>query len=284
MPEGGSLRFALIAAVTCLLVGCQRSEPARLATDHNRPASIAAEALIEPDFGVSGTFSIAAVDPESGICGVAVASMFPAVGSAGPYVKGGVGAFCTQHYHNPDFGPRALELLEQEKQPNAILAELLAGDMRAGQRQLAIVDRNGNTAQHNPPGAPQSSRWWGAISGRNYACQGNTLCGPQVLTTMASAFESTRATLADRLLAALVAGDCAGGDHRGRLAAAVVLAKPGVEGLWLDVHVDKSDDAVLELAKQYVEMRHESQGAWAESHRPWQHPCADRPEPKPPQE
>jgi uncharacterized Ntn-hydrolase superfamily protein len=257
------------------LVGCGR---APTAAEGDRVG----HSVLEPDHGVSGTFSIAAVDPETGICGVAVASMYPAVGAVVPHVRGGVGAFCTQHWHNPDFGPKALEMLAQEKLPDEIVLELLRDDARAEQRQLAIVDRKGRTAQHNPSQAPDDSRWWGSMSGRFYACQGNTLCGSQVITGMAGAYESTKGSLADRLMAALVAGDCAGGDHRGRLAAGIVVAKPGVEGAWLELRVDTSDDAVLDLARQYVELKHEAKGAWSEGKAPWQHPCPNRPESKPP--
>lgn len=120
----------------------------------------ASGAALGPDHGISGTFSIAAVDPETGVCGVAVASRYPAVGAVVPHVRGGVGTFCTQHYHNPDFGPKALELLEKQKLPDEIVLELLRDDPRAEQRQLAVVDRMGRVAQHNPSQAPEGSRWW----------------------------------------------------------------------------------------------------------------------------
>jgi uncharacterized Ntn-hydrolase superfamily protein len=210
------------------------------------------------DDHVSRTFSIVAVDPDRGECGAAVASKFPAVGAAVPFVRAGVGAVCTQHLHNVTFGPRALDLLEEGKSPHDVLAELLRNDPIPGQRQLAIIDTGGRTAQHNPTQAPERSRWWGAASGRNYACQGNTLVSRHVIAAMGTAFEAADGSLADRLIAALVAGDCAGGDHRGRLAAAIIVAKPGVEGAWLDLRVDKSDDAVLELARRYAELDHEA--------------------------
>jgi len=217
-----------------------------------------------PPTEISATFSIVAIDPEAGICGAAVASKFPAVGNVVPYVRGGVGAFCTQHYHHPEFGPRALELLEQDKDPNEILAELLRDDSHAATRQLAIIDRRGQTAQHNPVDAPESSRWWGAMSGRYYACQGNTLAGREVIEAMSKAYETQTGSLADRLLAALVAGDSAGGDHRGRLAAGIVVAKPGSDR-WLDLHVDASDDAVTELARKYEQLEHDAKGDVHES-------------------
>ncbi len=77
---------------------------------------------------------------------------------------------------------------------------------------------------------------------------------------MARAYEQTQGSLADRLMAALVAGDKAGGDHRGRLAAGIRVAKKGVDGCWLELYVDKSDDAVTDLAKQYAALKHEAKG------------------------
>src|SRR5688572_23684952 len=83
-----------------------------------------------PDYGVSATFSIVACDPESGVCGAAVASKYPAVGKVVPYVRAGVGAFCTQHWHNPKIGERALDLLADGKLPEEVLGELLKDDER----------------------------------------------------------------------------------------------------------------------------------------------------------
>ena len=230
----------------------------------------------------TATFSIVAADPESGTCGAAVASKYPAVGKVVPVAKGGVGAFCTQHYHQPEYRQRALELLEADRSPQEVLVELLRDDSSAGGRQLAVIDRHGRTAQHNPFSAGQRSRWWGAASGRFYAAQGNTLTGSDVIAKMAAAYEDTTGSLADRLMAALVAGDCAGGDHRGRLAAGIVVARPETDGPWLELYVDKSDDAVIELAKKYVELEHEAKGGWSDGKLPWQHPCENRLEPAAP--
>jgi uncharacterized Ntn-hydrolase superfamily protein len=214
---------------------------------------------------LAATFSIVAIDPESGQCGAAVASKYPAVGKVVPYVRADVGAFCTQHYLVAEWGPRALDLLAKKLPPEAVLTELLAGDSRPEQRQLALIDMRGRTAVHNPTAAPESSRYWGTITGRNFSCQGNTLTGRQVITDMAAAFEETNGSLADRLMAALVAGDRAGGDHRGRLAAGIRVAKTGIKGDWLALDVDESDDAVEELLAKYRELEHDAKGAWLES-------------------
>jgi len=233
---------------------------------------------------LTATFSIVAVDPDGGICGAAVASKYPAVGKVVPYVRAGVGAFCTQHHHVPAWGERALDLLEQGADPQAVLVELLKEDPQPELRQLAIVDMQGRAAQHNPTAAPEKSRYWGAMSGRHYCCQGNTLTGREVIVAMADAYENTSGSLADRLMAALIAGDCAGGDHRGRLAAGIRVSKHDVDGDWLELYVDESDDAVIELARQYARLQHEAKGTWRGGQMPCEHPCRSRPAPAAPRD
>ena len=224
-----------------------------------------------PEFGVSATFSIVAVDPETGVCGAAVASKYPAVGRVVPYVRPDVGAFCTQHWHHPPWGEQALDLLAAGHSPEEVLGLLLHNDQRRDKRQLAIIDMQGRAANRNPADADPSGIYWGAMSGRFYACQGNTLTGRNVIVAMAKAYEETEGSLTDRLVAALVAADCAGGDHRGRLAAGVRVAKTGHEGHWFELYVDESDDAVIDLLKQYVEIEHEAKGDW--TRKPFTHPC-----------
>ncbi len=236
-----------------------------------------------PTGEVSATFSIVAADPEAGACGAAVASKFPAVGKVVPYVRAGVGAFCTQHWHHPAWGPKALDLLEQGKTPEDVLAELLRGDREHQKRQLAIVDATGRAVNRNPSRPDPSGVWWGGATGRYYACQGNTLTGPEVIAAMARAYETTKGSLADRLVAALVAGDCAGGDHRGRLAAGIRVAKKGIPGCWLELDVDQSDDAVVELLAKYARLKHDAKGDWPGAKLSVTPPCPHRPQPKAPQ-
>jgi len=231
---------------------------------------------------VTATFSIAAVDPETGICGGAVASKYPAVGKAVVFARAGVGVVCTQHYNLARFGKDGLDLLEKGKLPEEAMGELLKDDPGRDGRQLAMVDMHGRAVLRHPVKAGKGSNYWGGMSGRFYACQGNTLTGREVIVAMAQAYEDTKGSLADRLMAALIAGDCAGGDHRGRLAAGIRVCKRGVEGYWLDLHVDKSNDAVIELAQKYVELKHEAKGNWPGGQPPFKHPCPKRPEPKPP--
>ncbi len=216
--------------------------------------------LVAPKAGVSGTFSIVAVDPNTGVCGAAVASKYPAVGKVVPYARGGVGAFCTQHWHNPAWGERALDLLAEGHLPEQVLAELLRDDERRDKRQLAIIDMSGRAANRNPANADPSGIWWGAVSGKYYACQGNTLASQEVVFAMARAYEQTQGSLADRLMAAMIAGDRAGGDHRGRLAAGIRVARKGVKDYWLELYVDESDDAVNDLARKYASLEHDAKG------------------------
>jgi len=216
----------------------------------------------EPLVEKTATFSICAVDPETGLCGAAVASKYPAVGRVVPYVRAGVGAFCTQHYHVPQWGEPVLDLLAEGKRPEEILAGLLKNDKQPEMRQLGIIDMQGQAAVHNPTAAPEGSRYWGAMTGRYYCVQGNTLAGREVITEMAKAYEDTKGSFTDRLLASLLAGDAVGGDHRGRLAAGVRVAKTGTEGYWFELYVDESDDAVVDLLGKYAERKHEARGVW----------------------
>jgi len=200
------------------------------------------------------TFSIVAVEPALGVCGAAVASMCPAVGDVVPSVRAGVGAFCTQCHAVPEWRVRALDILATGKLPEEVLGQLLHDDPQRGKRQLAMIDMQGQAANRNPSDADPSEVWWGAMSGKFYACQGNTLVGRGVIVAMAGTYEETGGSLGDRVMAALVAGDQAGGDHRGRLAAGLRIAGPDIRGGSLALNVDESQDAVSELARQYKEL------------------------------
>jgi uncharacterized Ntn-hydrolase superfamily protein len=200
----------------------------------------------------SGTFSIVAIDPKTGEAGVAVASKFPAVGSVVPFVQAGVGAFATQCNHNPKWGPMALGLMHRGVPPALVIAALVKDDDEAGTRQLAAIDMMGRVANHNPYAEGGGALWWGSQAGRFYSCQGNTLAGIPVIQDMAKAFETTKGSLADRLMATLVAGDRAGGDHRGRLAAALLIANPAHPKTPFDLRIDNDPDAVNALERLYA--------------------------------
>jgi len=201
----------------------------------------------------SATFSIVAFDPATGDLGVAVASRVFGVGNHVPWAEAGVGAVATQASMNGGYGPRGLELLRQGLTAQQVLDRLLAEDKFANLegRQVAIIDAKGNIAVHTGQAA---NEWKGHIKGATYTVQGNILTGPHVAQAMARAFENATGELAERLYAALKAGDDAGGDRRGRQSASIlVVRKGGGSSLNNDrlcyVNVDDSTDPLLELGR-----------------------------------
>ena len=201
----------------------------------------------------SATFSIVAFDPVTGDLGVAVASRVFGVGNHVPWAEAGVGAVATQAAMNGGYGPRGLELLRQGLTATQVLERLLAEDRfeRIEGRQVAIIDAKGNIAVHTGPAA---NEWKGHITGPTYSVQGNILAGPHVGQAMARAFENAKGELAERLYAALKAGDDAGGDRRGRQSASIlVVRKGGGSSLNNDrlcyINVDDDPDPLLELGR-----------------------------------
>jgi hypothetical protein len=157
------------------------------------------------------TYSIVACDAKTRECGVAVQTNNLAVGASVPYAQAGVGAIASQFETNPNYGPRGLALLAQGKSPSDVLVQLLKEDGNfEGQgpeaRQVGIVSIDGRTAVHSGEQVKRSV-WTGSRSGPGYSIQGNGLAGPQVVDAMEQAFLKTSGSLADRLAAALVAGD-----------------------------------------------------------------------------
>jgi uncharacterized Ntn-hydrolase superfamily protein len=201
------------------------------------------------------TFSIIAFDPGTGDLGVAVASKFFGVGSVVPWAKAGVGAVATQAWTNVRFGPEGLNLLAAGKSPAEIVRLLIDSDPGAPERQFAIIDTHGQCAAHT---GNDCLPWAGHRKGKHYSVQGNILAGKQVLAAMAKAFEKTRAQpgieLADALVAALSAGQDAGGDTRGRQSAAllVVREKGGLSGgndRYIDLRVEDHPTPIVELTR-----------------------------------
>ncbi|NNM31059.1 MAG: DUF1028 domain-containing protein [Akkermansiaceae bacterium] len=170
------------------------------------------------------TFSIVACDPETGELGVAVASKFPAVGAVVPWARAGVGAVATQSAANTTFGPDGLALLARGTRPEEALEILTRADPGKPRRQAGIVDAAGRTATFT---GAECLPWAGGRTGKNFAVQGNLLAGPEVVDAMARAFKKAAGPLADRLLAALTAGQAAGGDRRGRQSAALLVVRKG---------------------------------------------------------
>lgn len=170
------------------------------------------------------TFSIVAIDPANGDLGVAVASRYFSVGSVVPWAMAGVGAVATQADVNVGYGQQAIDLLRQGLTAQQVLSKLLADDTFPGKdgRQVAIVDARGNVATYTGPKAPS---WAGDRQGKTWSAQGNILVGPQVPEAMGKAFEATQGELAEKLYAALKAGDDAGGDSRGRQSASMLVVR-----------------------------------------------------------
>jgi len=197
------------------------------------------------------TFSIVARCPQTGQMGVAVATARPAVGNRVPHTKPQVGAVATQANTNPAHGVEGLMLLELGFAPEVVLAKLRAGDPGWEQRQVHLVNRAGRTAAHT---GSETVPWAGHQAGDGYSVAGNMLAGPQVLTAMAEAYENTVGTLSDRLLAALAAGDAAGGDKRGKQSAALRVVSSDPFPL-VDVRVDDHAHPVAELRRVYAVYR-----------------------------
>ncbi len=207
------------------------------------------------------TFSIVAYDPDNDEWGVGVASKFLAVGSMVPWARAGVGAVATQAWGNPNYGPDGLDLLEQDKSPEETIKILTEADPRGEFRQLGIIDKEGNTASFT---GDQCLDWAGSKEGKNYSVQGNILAGREVVDSMADTFENTKGKLADRLISALEAGQEAGGDIRGKQAAALFVVKEnaGINGLddrYIDLRVDDHQSPIKEL-KRLLQLFYEQRG------------------------
>ena len=199
------------------------------------------------------TFSIVAVDPETGDLGVAVASKFLAVGSVVPWARAGVGAVATQAWANVSYGADGLDLLASGVDPTAAIERLTGADEGCIHRQLGMVDAIGRSATYTGSGC---FPWAGGRAVDGLAAQGNILAGPQVVDALVDTYLASAGTLTDRLLAALLAADRAGGDARGRESAAVLIVRAdagynGGNDRWIDLRVDDHPDPVPELGRLY---------------------------------
>jgi uncharacterized Ntn-hydrolase superfamily protein len=192
------------------------------------------------------TWSIIARDPESGAFGVAVTTKFFAVGAICPHAQSGVGALATQALVNPTFGPRGLRLLAEGQPAETVVATLIRGDAGRATRQLHVIDAAGGIAAHT---GDDCVGWCGHIICDDFSVAGNMLTGPQVVDATASIYRQARGrAFADRLIAALEAGQEAGGDKRGRQSAALLI-HTGEDYPWLDLRVDDHPDPLVELRR-----------------------------------
>jgi len=204
------------------------------------------------------TFSLCAIDPDTGQSGAAVTTRVPFVGRAVPHVRAGVGAVCTQASTVVEFGPRGLDMIEQGVAPAEIIERLLADDERRESRQVAIIDMQGRAAAHT---GQQNGDWAGSRQGPNYTVQANIMVGPEVIAAVADTFEASAGTgmpLAERMILAMEAGQAKGGDRRwGNLqSAAIKIADPNTPGrggdhIALAIEVGEHPEPVAEMKRIY---------------------------------
>jgi len=201
------------------------------------------------------TFSIVARCPKTLTLGVAVSTAVPAVGSVVPHVKVNVGAIATQAQTSIVYGREGLKLLENGLVPQKALETLLATDKDRDKRQIIIIDAKGKTAAFT---GKETEGWKGHVTGDNCVVAGNMLVGSRVVRAMRGSFEEEEGSLALRLLKALEAGQDAGGDRRGRVSAALVVADSrwaGSSRPLLDLRVDAHSNPVVELWRVYAVSR-----------------------------
>jgi uncharacterized Ntn-hydrolase superfamily protein len=197
------------------------------------------------------TFSIVAYDPENGDLGVAVQSKFLAVGAVVPWAKTGIGAVATQSWANTSYGPEGLRLMAEGLSAQQALEKLVEADEERARRQAGMVDAHGNAAAYTGRGCFD---WAGHIVGDSFACQGNILVSEETVQALTQTFEESEGELADRLVAALEAGQEAGGDSRGRQSAALLVVREeggygGFNDRYLDLRVDDHPTPIQELKR-----------------------------------
>ena len=212
------------------------------------------------------TYSLVAYDSVTGDLGIAVQSKFPNVGGLVPWARAGIGAVATQSLSNTDYGEKGLELLAEGATAPEAMRIVMRRDPRPAQRQVGMVDAHGNAASWT---GDSTFDWAGGragggavggkgqlIVGRGYAAQANIMVSDATVRNMAETFERTRGSLADRLLAALVAGQAGGGDKRGMQSAALLVVRAGAGYLgatdrYIDIRVYDATDPIRELQRLY---------------------------------
>ena len=215
------------------------------------------------------TYSIVAYDSVTGDLGIAVQSKFPNVGGLVPWAKAGIGAVATQSLSNTDYGEQGLELLARGATAPEAMRIIMGSDTRPSQRQVGMVDAHGNAASWT---GDSTFDWAGGttggqavrrlagkgelIVGRGYAAQANIMVSDATVRNMADTFERAKGSLADRLLAALVAGQAGGGDKRGMQSAALLVVRAGAGYLgatdrYIDIRVYDAPDPIKELQRLY---------------------------------
>ena len=197
------------------------------------------------------TYSIVALDPDTGEMGVAVQSHWFSVGSVVIYGEAGVGVVATQSLVNPSYGPKGLALMKQGLSPSQALDALLANDDGRMYRQVAFLNHEGKTATHTGKLCIDEA---GDQQGQNYSVQANMMLKNTVWSAMASAFESTKGSLSAKLLASLKAAESEKGDIRGKQSAAIKIVKPKATGnswedIVMDLRVEDHEEPLKELER-----------------------------------
>ena len=199
------------------------------------------------------TFSIVGYDEATGDLGIAVQSKFLAVGAIVPWAAAGIGAIATQAHANVAYGNDGLAMLAEEHDVISVLEDLIENDEGSNLRQVGIVDADGNAAAFT---GESCLEWAGHVTGPNYTCQGNILSGEEVVEAMATTYETTDDDLTERLLAALEAGQNAGGDRRGQQSAALLVVREGggyggMSDRLVDLRGDDHEKPIEELLRLY---------------------------------
>jgi len=202
------------------------------------------------------TFSMVARCPESFALGVCISTAIAAIGSRVPYVEAGVGAIATQANTNILYGINGLKLLRKGFSPQTALETMLKKDSDRESRQVILIDKDGRTAAFT---GGETIDWKGHMIGKDYVVAGNMLVGSRVIEAMAQTFESSEGDLAERLMKALEAGQDAGGDKRGRMSAALLVANKKPSGTpLLNLTINQHPDPVKELRRIFE--THRKQG------------------------
>ena len=195
------------------------------------------------------TWSIIARDPASGAFGVAIATRFFAVGALCPHAESGAGALSTQALVNPHYGAQGLALLRAGVSAPEVVERLVAPDAGREQRQLHVIDAAGRIGQHT---GRQCIGWCGVAAGDGFSVAGNMLANEGVVRETREAYESSSAlSFAERLIAALQAGEAAGGDKRGKQSAALLIHSTEAYPE-LSLRVDDHPEPLAELARLYA--------------------------------
>jgi uncharacterized Ntn-hydrolase superfamily protein len=211
----------------------------------------------ELDPNYLATYSIIALDPETGELGIGVQSKAFAAGNRAQHIRGGVAAIAHQAAANPMYGAMGVELLQRGYSPQEAVDMLVAADEGRDRRQVAIIDMEGRTAAWT---GTSTNAWAGHRCGVNYCAQGNILSGPEVVDALAASFEASSGRLEYRLMDALDAAEAAGGDARGKQSGGVFVYGPDGQfsDMVVDIRVDDHREPLAEL-RRLLDLRRSGQ-------------------------